>query len=98
MPEIVRAMVMDTCVLSNFALSNSLFILQSCYSKQIYITSFVLTEILGGLRKGYKELSGIKKAVSDGWLIEPHLNNDKERKLFEILTISLGAGESAGIT
>lgn len=93
MPEIV----LDTCVLSNFALSRSLFILQSCYSRQVYITSFVMAEILKGLLKGYKELSGIKKALSEGWMIETSLKNIKEKTLFETLSISLGSGESSSI-
>lgn len=93
MPEIV----LDTCVLSNFALSRSLFILQSCYSRQVYITSFVLSEILKGLQKGYKELSEIKRALSDGWLIETPLKSAKEKELFEMLATSLGAGESSSI-
>lgn len=78
MPEVI----LDTCVLSNFALSRSIFILQSCYSRQIYITSFVMAEILKGLQKGYKELSEIKSALSGGWLIETPLKNNKEKNLF----------------
>lgn len=93
MPEIIP----DTCVLSNFALSRSLFILQSCYAHQIYITHFVLTEILKGLQKGYKELSGIKRALSDGWIVETTFKDAKERELFETLTVSLGTGESSSI-
>ncbi len=93
MPEIV----VDTCVLSNFALSRSLFILQSCYSRQVYITSFVMAEILKGLLKGHKGLSDIKKALSEGWLIETSMKNIKERTLFETLSASLGSGESSCI-
>lgn len=88
---------MDTCVLSNFALSRSIFILQSCYSRQVYITSFVMAEIFKGLLKGYKEFSEIKMALSEGWLIETPLRNIKEKKLFETLSTSLGSGESSSI-
>ena len=93
MPEIV----LDTCVLSNFALSRSIFILQSCYSRHVYITSFVIAEILKGLLKGYKELSGVKMALSEGWLIETPLKGSKEKELFEMLSTSLGSGESSSI-
>lgn len=93
MPEII----LDTCVLSNFALSRSLFIIQSCYNHKAYITSFVRTEILKGLQKGYKELSEIKRALSDGWLIETPLKSAKEKELFEVLAVSLGIGESSSI-
>ncbi len=93
MPEII----LDTCVLSNFALSQSIFILKSCYSRQAYITSFVMAEILKGLLKGYKELSDIKMALSEGWLIETPLKGSKEKVLFEMLSTSLGSGESSSI-
>jgi len=93
MPEII----LDTCVVSNFALSQSIFILKSCYSRQVYITSFVMAEILKGLLKGYKELSDIKMALSEGWLIETPLKSIKEKNLFETLSTSLGTGESSSI-
>ena len=93
MPEII----LDTCVISNFALSQSIFILKSCYSRQVCITSFVMAEILKGLLKGYKELSDVKTALSEGWLIETPLKNIKEKQLFETLSISLGSGESSSI-
>lgn len=94
-PEVI--LCMDTGVLSNFALSRSIFILKSCYSRHVYITSFVMAEILKGLRKGYQELSDIKIALSEGWLIETPLTNTKEKDLFETLSASLGAGESSSI-
>lgn len=99
MPEVIPDVIlcMDTCVLSNFALSRSIFILQSCYNRQVYITSFVMAEILKGLRKGYKELSEIKMALSEGWLIETPLMNTKEKDLFETISTSLGSGEASSI-
>ena len=93
MPEII----LDTCVLSNFALSQSIFILQSCYNRQICITSFVMAEILKGLLKGYKELLDVKMALAEGWLIETPLKDIKEKTLFETLSTSLGSGESSSI-
>ena len=98
MPEIMPEIIMDTCVLSNFALSQSLFILKSCYSYKIYITSFALAEIMKGIQRGYEELTEVKKALTDGWLIETHLKTAKEMELFERLIISLGTGESSSIS
>ena len=76
MPEIV----FDTCVLSNFALSDSLNIIKKLYAKSSYITNFVVAENIRGILKGYRELSKIKDAIREGWLKEIPLETPEEKR------------------
>lgn len=92
MPEII----FDNCVLSNFALSDSLYIPKKMYSNVAYITDFVSAENMRGIMQGHGKLVGIRQAVLDGWLKEITLS-DKEKTVFESLSISLGFGESSSI-
>ncbi|MBI5196637.1 MAG: DUF3368 domain-containing protein [Nitrospirae bacterium] len=93
MPEIV----FDNCVLSNFALSDSLHIIKSLYENKAYITDFVSSENLKGIFSGYQGLVKIREAARDGWLKETALKNMKEKTLFESLAVSIGFGEASGI-
>ena len=93
MPEIV----FDTCVLSNFALSDSLNIIKKLYAKSSYITNFVVAENIRGILKGYRELSKIKDAIREGWLKEIPLETPEEKALFETLSTALGFGEASSI-
>ncbi|MBE0428212.1 MAG: DUF3368 domain-containing protein [Nitrospirae bacterium] len=93
MPEIV----FDNCVLSNFALSDSLDIIKELYANRSYITDFVAAENIKGILKGYKELSRVKDAIRDKWLKEIILNTSEEKALFETLSVSLGFGEASSI-
>ncbi len=93
MPEVV----FDNCVLSNFALSDSIFIIKKLYARRSYITDFVVAENLKGILKGYKELSAIKDAIRDGWVREITLDSMEEKALFETLSVSLGFGEASSI-
>ncbi|MCC7201177.1 MAG: DUF3368 domain-containing protein [Nitrospirae bacterium] len=93
MPDII----LDACVLSNFALSHSLHILRSCYKDHAYVSSFVTVENLKGILSGYRELGEIRKALADEWLIEVSLDDTKEKAFFENLSVSLGAGEASSI-
>ncbi|MEW6109404.1 MAG: DUF3368 domain-containing protein [Nitrospirota bacterium] len=93
MPEII----FDNCVLSNFALSDSLFIIKKLYARRSYITDFVAAENLKGILKGYRELSAIKDAIRDGWVREITLDSMEEKALFETLSVSLGFGEASSI-
>ena len=92
MPKII----LDACVLSNFALSRSFQILKSCYEGHAYISSFVAAENMRGFLNGYAELEEVRKAV-DHWLIETSIEGKEEKTLFETLSISLGAGEASSI-
>ncbi len=93
MPEII----FDNCVLSNFALSDSLTIIKSLYANHAYITDFVMAENIKGFHKGYTRLSKIRDALREGWLKEAALETMAEIALFETLSVSLGSGESSSI-
>lgn len=93
MPEIV----IDTCVISNFALAGALGILEGLYRNKAYIIDIVSIEILRGIQSGHNRLEAIPKAVQAGWLKETGLKLGKERELFETLSVSLGLGEASSI-
>ena len=93
MPEII----FDCCCISNFALSDSLFVLKSLYSKSAYITNFVSAEIMRGIQQGYKELLKVQVALREGWLMEVVSSSKREKSLCETLSISLGFGEASSI-
>ncbi|MBE3109096.1 MAG: hypothetical protein IMZ46_01065 [Acidobacteria bacterium] len=93
MPEIV----IDTCVISNFALAGALGILEGLYRNKAYIIDIVSIEILRGIQSGHARLEAIPKAVQAGWLKETGLKLGKERELFETLSVSLGLGEASSI-
>ncbi len=48
MPEIV----LDCCVVSNFALAGELEILEALYKDKAYITDFVAAEVMRGIQAG----------------------------------------------
>jgi predicted nucleic acid-binding protein len=93
MPEII----LDCCCFSNFALSNSLFILKNLYSKSAFITEFVSAEILRGVQIGHKDLAKIQDSLREGWLKEVVLSTKKEKSLYKTLSVSLGLGEASSI-
>ncbi len=93
MPEVI----FDNCVLSNFALSDSLDIIKRLYASSAYITDFIAAENLTGILKGHAGLKDINNALREGWLKETALSGDKEKRLFESLAVSLGFGESSAI-
>jgi predicted nucleic acid-binding protein len=93
MPEIV----FDCCCISNFALSDSLFILESLYGRSAHITNFVSAEILRGIQQGHKDLKKVQEALKERWLIEVVLTSKKNKSLYETLSVSLGLGEASGI-
>jgi predicted nucleic acid-binding protein len=93
MPEII----FDCCCISNFALSGSLFILETLYGQNARITNFVFAEILRGIQQGHKDMMKVQEALREGLLKEFVLSSKKEKTLFEILSISLGLGEAFSI-
>jgi len=93
MPEIV----FDCCCISNFALSDSLHILEKFYGRSAHITNFVSAEILKGIQQGHKDLVKVQEALKEGWLKEVVLNTKKEKSLYETLSVSLGLGEASSI-
>jgi predicted nucleic acid-binding protein len=93
MPEVI----FDNCVLSNFALSESLYIIKRLYADRSYITDFVMAENIKGILKGYRGLSLIRDALNEGWLKVITLRSKDEIRLFERLSLSLGSGEASCI-
>ncbi|MFW6124426.1 MAG: hypothetical protein ACOC5G_04315 [Acidobacteriota bacterium] len=93
MPEII----FDCRSLSNFALSDSLFILENLYKKSAYSTNLVSAEILTGIQQGHKDLREIHQALKQGWLKDAVLKSAKEKSIYEVLSVSLGQGEASSI-
>ncbi|RJQ53120.1 MAG: DUF3368 domain-containing protein [Nitrospiraceae bacterium] len=94
MPEII----FDNCVLSNFALSDSLDIIKILYANNAYITDFVSAENTKGVLAGFNQLIRIREALRNGWLKEITLRSRSEKALFESLSVSLGFGEASCIS
>jgi len=93
MPEII----FDCCCLSNFALSDSLFILKNLYSSSAFVTEFVSAEIMRGIQRGHKDLAKIQDSLKEGWLKEVVLSTKEEKSLYETLSVSLGLGGASSI-
>jgi len=93
MPKVI----FDCSCLSNFALSDSLFILKSLYSDSAFVTEFVSAEILRGIQAGHKDLIKIQDSLREGWIEEIVLRTEKEKSLYEMLSVSLGLGEASSI-
>lgn len=93
MPEVI----FDCCVLSNFALSDSMFIINKLYASSSFIAPFVYAEILRGIQRGQDKLGGIRNALKEGRIQEISFSSEEERTLFESLSVSLGLGEASGI-
>jgi predicted nucleic acid-binding protein len=87
--------IFDCCCISNFALSDSVFILENLYGRSAYITNFVSAEIMKGIQQGLKDLEKIREALQEGRLKEAVLSSKKEKSLFEALSVSLGLGEAS---
>lgn len=85
------------CCISNFALSNSLFILKNLYSNSAFNTEFVSAEILRGIQRGHKDLAKIQDSLREGWLKEVVLSTKEEKSLYETISVSLGLGEASSI-
>ena len=93
MPEIL----FDSCALSNFAFSDSLFILKGLYGHSAFITDFVSGEIMHGIQHGYSNLKKIQNSLQEGWIREIALSAKTEKGLFQVLSVSLGLGEASSI-
>jgi predicted nucleic acid-binding protein len=93
MPE--RKWVFDTVSLSNFLLSESIFILENRYRRKAIITSQVYDEISAGFGK-YPKLKPIDVLIKNN-IFKPCSLTEKERKLFSDLIGHLGKGEASCI-
>lgn len=97
MIEVKSEIIFDCCVLSNFALTDSLPVLKASYAGAARLSVFVSAEILRGIQKGHSRLAGIKKALGEGWIQEIHPSSPDEKELFETLSFSLGLGEASSL-
>jgi len=93
MPEIL----FDCCVLSNFALSDAFHVIKKLFANSSYATNFVMAENLRGILGGHNKLVSVNEAIKEGWLKEITLEGEKEKALFETLSVSLGFGEASSI-
>ncbi len=93
MPEVI----FDSCCISNFALSDSMFILENLYEDSAFVTNFVSAEIMRGIQAGHLGLSRLEIAFEAGWIREIALRSKREKSLFEKLSVSLGLGEASSI-
>lgn len=93
----MHKIIFDTSVLSNFALSDLLFIIKKLYQKRSLITDFVRAEIQNGINSGHEKLIDIQKALKNGWMKEIYLKRPIEKRDFAKLSVSLGFGEASSI-
>ena len=54
-------------------------------------------ENLRGILGGHKKLVIVNEALKEGWLKDIALRGEKEKALFELLSVSLGFGEASSI-
>jgi predicted nucleic acid-binding protein len=90
-------LILDACVLSNFAHSDSLGVLKELYDGHIYLTDFVYAEILRGIQKGHSPLLEVKSGLREGCFKKVALRTKGENEDFERLSESLGLGEASSI-
>lgn len=81
--------LIDNTVLSNFALTGELFLLEDYCKGRGSTTSYVIAEF----ERGVKE--GIFLDVKLGWLKKVNLEDTKEESLFASLIKRLGSGEAS---
>jgi predicted nucleic acid-binding protein len=92
-------LILDTTVLSNFALVGQIALLQRLYTGQAGTTLAVADEIRRGLSSGYEYLRAAEEALlplsSTGWLSVLTPVSPEEQRLFVELGASLAPGEAS---
>lgn len=91
MPDII----FDTNVLSNFARAGQLGLLREMYPDNACCSGFVVSEILRGLRQGHQDLEPLSASIANGWPRQEDLATPAERRLYAVISVSLGDGESS---
>jgi len=87
--------IFDTVVLSNFLLSDSLFLVEKRYNGKGIITSEVYGELSAGFAS-YPQLQHVDKLIDSGVLELTSLSR-KELKIYKQLIDHLGRGEASCI-
>ncbi len=93
MPDII----LDTNVLSNYSLAGRLDLLKRLYPTSACCAGAVMTEILHGVQCGHAGLRDIFESLGQNWPRIEDPASPSEQQFFALLSISLGAGESACI-
>jgi predicted nucleic acid-binding protein len=87
--------IFDTVALSNFLLSDSIFILENRYRRRGLITFEIYDEISAGMME-YPKLKQIDRLVDDETIKLVSLSR-QEREHFRELIVHLGKGEASSI-
>ncbi len=90
-----RKWIFDTVVLSNFLLSDSLFLVEKRYNGKGVITGEVYGELSAGFAS-YPQLQHVDKLIDSGVLELTSLSR-KELKIYKQLIGHLGRGEASCI-
>lgn len=92
-------LILDTTVLSNFALAGQIPLLKRLYASQACTALAVADEIRRGLSAGYEYLRSAEEALSPlsstGWLPVLTLSSPQEQRLFVELSALLASGEAS---
>lgn len=92
-------LILDTTVLSNFALAGHISLLKRLYLGQACTALAVADEIRCGLNSGYEYLRAAEEALlplsPTGWLPVLTLTSPQEQMLFIELSASLASGEAS---
>ena len=84
----------DSVVVSNFALSKSLFLLIEKYGNHAFLTSQVLDELANGIASGYESLRVVLQAVEEDQFSTAQIQKE-EINLYTSLLRTLGSGEAS---
>ncbi len=95
MPKNSKQWVFDTVVISNFALTDSIFVLEKRYQGRGIITNEIYGELLAGIEK-HSGLASIDLLFSEAAFKRVTLSKQEMLDCQELLT-SLGFGEASAI-
>lgn len=87
--EEIKMVVVDNTVLSNFALIDSLDMLQQVSNVELYTTQYVMDEFSRGVEIGRLPQSDL------GWILLCYFETPKEERLFARINLYLGSGEAS---
>ncbi len=92
------SIISNTAVISNFAATDQLELLQRLFGS-LYLSTQVYDEIQNGLEEGYLFYSGIERWIhpfhEDGWLRLIGVSDEAEIGLLHQLPVGLHAGEAS---
>jgi predicted nucleic acid-binding protein len=93
------ALIFDNTVLSNFASTERLFLLEQLYAGKPHTTLMVVEEVKRGIRDGYRYLHSLEEILKPlsprGWLPILSIDSPEEQAMYVELSSSLGLGEAS---